>query len=94
MGSGWSLGALLDLDRRTYSQATIPAKMERRTWDTPIRERWNPVIHQCLKGIDYHNELYFKTGNAWHLEKAQRLREYVIELKEMIKQEEESQLAG
>lgn len=87
--SGRSLGGLLDRSCRTYDQATIPVKMERRTWDTPIREKWNPVIHQCLKGIDYHNELYFKTKDAWHLEKASYLRDYVIELKKMIKRKEE-----
>jgi hypothetical protein len=53
-----------------------------------VRERWNPVIHQCLKGIDYHNELYFKTKDVWHLEKAQHLRSYVIELKAKIAEEE------
>lgn len=88
MDSGWSLGGLLDRNCRTYDQATILVEMERRTWNTPMRERWNPVIHQCLRGIDYHNELYFKTGDAWHLEKASYLRRYVIELKEMIKREE------
>lgn len=62
--------------------------MERRTWDTPVREDWNQLIHQMLKAIDRHNTLYFKTGNAWHLAKAAQLRAYVTDLKDWIKIEE------
>lgn len=57
---------------------------EKRTWNSPIREPWNPVIRNILQAIDTHNQLYFKTGNPWHLQKAQELRFYVIELKEWI----------
>lgn len=66
-----------------YNQ-TIAKAMEKRTWNTPAREKWNELIHQCLKGIDNHNELYFKTFDRWHLAKAEELRRYVTELKEMI----------
>lgn len=62
--------------------------MERRTWNTPVRERWNEVIRCCPKAVDNHNEMYFATLDEWHLRKAQELRKYVIELKEMIKGEE------
>jgi hypothetical protein len=57
---------------------------EKRTWNSPIREPWNPVIRNILQAIDTHNQLYFKTGKPWHLQKAQELRGYVIELKEWI----------
>ena len=62
--------------------------MERRTWDTPVRENWNQVIYQSLKAIDNHNQLYFKTKDRWHLEKARESREYVRDLKEWIKKQE------
>jgi hypothetical protein len=52
-----------------------------REWNTPVREPWNAVIHHALKGIDNHTHQYMKTGNVWHLEKAQFLRIYVKELK-------------
>jgi hypothetical protein len=62
--------------------------MERRTWDTDVRRDWNAVIYQSLKAIDKHNQLYFKTKNIWHLQKAAELRSYVRDLKEWIKQNE------
>lgn len=62
--------------------------MENRTFDTPQREKWNKVIHHCIKAIDNHNNMYFQTGNPWHLEKAKMFRQYVVELKEMIKRKE------
>jgi hypothetical protein len=52
-----------------------------REWNTPVREPWNPVIQQCLKGVDEHVRQYIRTGNVWHLEKAAFLRTYVKELK-------------
>ena len=55
-----------------------------REWNTPVREPWNPVIHQCLKAIDNHMHQYIRTGNVWHLEKAAFLRSYVMELKRWI----------
>ncbi len=55
-----------------------------------MREGWNPIIHHCLKAIDLHNSLYFKTGEKWHVLKAAELRRYVTELKEWIKSQENS----
>jgi hypothetical protein len=52
-----------------------------REWNTPVREPWNALIHQCLKGVDNHMHQYMETGNVWHLEKADGLRKYVLELK-------------
>jgi len=60
----------------------------RRTWNTPVRERWNAPIHQCLKAVDAHIELYLQTGDIWHLEKAEFLRLYLHELKTWIHAEE------
>jgi hypothetical protein len=65
--------------------------MSRREWNTPVREPWNPVIHQMLKAIDNHTAAYFRDRNPWHLEKAQALREYVAELKGYIHLEESCQ---
>lgn len=62
--------------------------MERRTWDTPVREGWNPIIHHMLKAIDSHNRIYFRTGDHWHLLKAEELRRYVVQLKDWIKGQE------
>ena len=59
-----------------------------REWNNPIREPWNPIIHQLLKAIDNHNKKYFETGNHWHLQKANELRKYVSELKNWIYREE------
>jgi hypothetical protein len=55
-----------------------------REWNTPLREPWNPVIHSVMKAIDNHTQAYFRTGDPWHLEKAQTLRVYILELKEWI----------
>lgn len=55
-----------------------------REWNTPLREPWNPLIHQLLQAIDRHNGLYFATGELWHLRKAEQLRQYVGEVKEWI----------
>lgn len=46
------------------------------------------MIHYCIKAIDNHNMMYFQTKNPWHLEKAKELRQYVVDLKEMIKRDE------
>jgi hypothetical protein len=62
---------------------------ERRTFDTPIRSRWNAPIHNCLKAIDAHTELYFLHRDPWHLEKAAMLRSYLHELKTYIHLQEE-----
>lgn len=60
----------------------------RRTFNTPIREPWNVPIHNMLKAIDNHMSLYFKDGNAWHLRKADVLRQYLRELKSWIHEQE------
>jgi len=45
-----------------------------REWNTPKREPWNAPIHNILKAIDNHTQEYFKSGDVWHLEKADMLR--------------------
>lgn len=59
-----------------------------REWSNSIRDPWNAPIHHILKAIDNHNQEYFKTGNSWHLEKADILRNYLKELKFWIYKEE------
>ena len=66
---------------------------ERRTFNTPLREPWNPIVYQCLRAVDCHNEQYFLTGNAWHLEQSELLRHYVRSLKDWIREEEKSTVA-
>ena len=66
---------------------------ERRTFDTPIRSRWNAPIHNCLKAIDAHTELSLLHRSPWHAQKAEILRQYVAELKEWIHEEEAKRLA-
>jgi len=61
---------------------------ERRTWNTPLRKPWNPVIKACLNAIDEHIRLYIATGDRYHLGQAQTLREYLRDLKNWIHQEE------
>ena len=62
---------------------------ERRTFDTPVRSCWNTPIHNILKAIDNHTELFLSHRNPWHLEKANELRHYLHELKAYIHLEEE-----
>jgi predicted NAD/FAD-binding protein len=61
-----------------------------REWNTPHRDPWNSPIHQILKAIDNHTQEYLKSGDTWHLQKAQELREYVSELKTWIHLKEEN----
>lgn len=61
-----------------------------RTFNTSHREKWNAPIHYILKAIDHHNSEYFKSGNSWHLEKAELLRTYLYELKNYIKSQEKN----
>ncbi len=61
---------------------------ERRTWNTPLRKPWNPVIKACLNAIDEHMRLYITTGDRYHLGQAQTLREYIRDLKTWIHKEE------
>jgi len=62
--------------------------MSSRTYNTPHREDWNSPIHNIIKAIDNHTRLYLESGDEWHLQKAQELREYVAELKTWIHQTE------
>lgn len=64
--------------------------MSNRTFNTPIREPWNPKIHNILKAIDLHTELYLKTNDPFHLSQAKILREYLHNLKKWIHQKEKS----
>ena len=61
---------------------------ERRTWNTPLREPWNPVIKSCLNAIDQHIALYIETGDPWHFCQAEKLRQYLSELKTWIHTQE------
>jgi len=61
----------------------------KRTFNTPTRAPWNPVIHQLLKAVDEHMHLYFLHRDPWHLEKASMLRAYLHELKTYIHKQEE-----
>ena len=66
---------------------------ERRTFNTPLRAPWNPIVYQCLRAVDCHNEQYFLTGNVWHLEQSELLRQYVRSLKDWIREEEKNTMA-
>jgi len=59
-----------------------------REWNTPKRERWNAPIHQILKAIDNHTRLWMETGDPWHEEKANVLRNYLHDLKTWIHHQE------
>jgi hypothetical protein len=59
-----------------------------REFNTPHREKWNAPIHQILKAIDNHTHEHFKSGDIWHLHKAQELREYIKQLKDYIHKNE------
>jgi len=65
---------------------------ERRTFNTPLREPLNPIIHRLLQAVDWHNSQYFKDGNLWHLEKADIIRQYVRELKAWVYEQEKDSL--
>jgi hypothetical protein len=65
---------------------------ERRTWNTPLRKPWNPVIKACLNAIDEHIRLYLETQDTWHLDQAENLRNYVLRLKIWIHSEEGKKL--
>lgn len=59
-----------------------------REWDTPERECWNKPIHQILKGIDNHTRIYIETGDYWHQQQADILRNYLHNLKTWIHKQE------
>lgn len=60
----------------------------RRTWSTSIRDPWNAPIHQILKAVDAHVNLYLETKDPWHMDKAEQLRLYLHELKQYIHRNE------
>ena len=60
----------------------------KRTYNTKVREPWNPVIKTCLDAIDRHMSLYLDSGCIRHLQQAKLLREYVAGLKEWVRSEE------
>ena len=66
---------------------------ERRTFNTPLREPLNPIIHRLLQAIDWHNSRYFEDHNPWHLEKASFIRQYVHELKTWVHAKEKNDMA-
>ena len=59
-----------------------------REWNTPKREDWNQPIHQILKAIDNHTRLLLETGDFWHEEQANILRQYLRDLKDFIRKKE------
>ena len=59
-----------------------------REWNTPVRECWNAPIHNILKAIDNHTQIYLKTGDKWHIEQAAFLRIYISDLKTWIHEQE------
>ena len=59
-----------------------------RDFNTPQREDWNGPIHKILKAVDNHTNLYIKTGDIWHEEQAEYLRQYVHRLKKWIHHQE------
>jgi hypothetical protein len=63
-----------------------------REFNTEARKDWNAPIHNILKAIDNHTREYLKSGDVWHLQKAQELREYVSELKTWIHKTEKENL--
>jgi hypothetical protein len=55
-----------------------------REWNTSFREPWNPIIKRCLDGADLHTEIYLETGDGFHEQQAEKLRDYVRSLKDWI----------
>ena len=78
----WKIGT----EEKEDSRHTL--LMSSRTYNTPHREPWNAPIHNILKAIDSHTQEYFKSGDVWHLEKANMLRQYLNELKTWIHKQE------
>jgi hypothetical protein len=60
----------------------------KRTYNTEVREPWNPVIKTCLDAIDRHMSLHLRTGCPQNLQQAELLRAYVAGLKEWVRSEE------
>ncbi len=66
----------------------MSATGNRRTWNTVTREPWNPIIKESLNAIDNHIQMYVKTGDPWHFAQADKLRDYVTDLKDWITEQE------
>lgn len=62
--------------------------MSRRTWNTEVRSPWNPKIHNILQTIDLHTEMYVKSGDIFHANQAEYLRNYIKSLKDWIQSKE------
>ena len=41
-----------------------------------------------LKAVDWHVSTYWRTGDQWHLEQAQVMRNYILELKDWVMAQE------
>jgi len=63
---------------------TKSTSSDRRSWNTPTREPWNPIIKHCLNAVDLHVDMYLKTHDKRHMDQADLLREYVANLKDWI----------
>ena len=55
-----------------------------REWSTETRDPWNAKIHNILKTVDLHTELFLKTGDEFHQSQAEILRCYITNLKTWI----------
>lgn len=82
------LKATYDYLLSSQGDAGMEPNQSRRTWSTPVRDKWNAPIHQILKAIDNHVDLYILTGDPWHMDKAEDLRLYLHELKTFIHKNE------
>ena len=76
---------------RRQTEEGRPSAVSKREWNTPVRADWCPLIHQALQAVDRHNCHWFATGDRWHLQQAQTLRDYVSGLKTWIHQQEAEQ---
>ena len=59
-----------------------------REWNTDYRQPWNPIIKKCLDAIDIHTRLHLETGDVWHHQQSEKLRDYLRELKDWIHETE------
>lgn len=58
-----------------------------RDYEPATRKPWQDPIKHIVRAIDQHTALHLATGDLWHATQAQRLREYVAELKEWLTQQ-------
>ena len=57
-------------------------------WNTSVRDKWDDPVRQIVKAIDNHTRLYLETGDHWHWERAEDLRNYLRKLKNYIHAQE------